>query len=146
MRWDRHSLMAFGGIAVLMAGAAMLLAEASAAFAPVIGMVAGIAAMALANHERLKQRIEALERRLEQAEGRGGISRPGVDYDAVIDGADGDWCDRLVSPARDFLIFGNLPSSGESEPAPALADGDHCREMAGKVRELARWHRQLGGS
>ena len=52
MRWDRHSLMAFGGIAALMAGAAMLLADASAAFVPVIGMVAGTAGMALANHER----------------------------------------------------------------------------------------------
>jgi hypothetical protein len=54
--------------------AAMLLADASAVFVPVIGMVGGIAAMALANHERLKLRIrlelriEALETRLAQAE------------------------------------------------------------------------------
>jgi hypothetical protein len=33
-------------------------------------MVAGIAAMALANHERLKQRIGALEKQLAQAEWR----------------------------------------------------------------------------
>ena len=37
----------------------------------------GIAAMALANHERLKQRIEALEKRLAQAEWRGGTNRAG---------------------------------------------------------------------
>ena len=74
MRWDRHSLVAFGGIAALAIGAAMLLADASAVFAPVIGMVGGIAAMALANHERLKQRIEALEKRLEQS-GNGDESR-----------------------------------------------------------------------
>ena len=49
MRWDRHSLTAFGGIA----------------------------AMALANHERLKVRIEALETRLAQAEWRGGVNRAG---------------------------------------------------------------------
>ena len=77
MRWDRHSLVAFGGIAALAIGAAMLLADASAVFAPVIGMVGGIAAMALANHERLKQRMDALERRLAQAEWRGGVNRIG---------------------------------------------------------------------
>jgi hypothetical protein len=77
MRWDRHSLMAFGGIAALVLGGAMLLADASAVFVPVIGMVGGIAAMALANHERLKQRIEVVEKRLAQAEWRGGVNRPG---------------------------------------------------------------------
>jgi len=77
MRWDRHSVMAFCGIAALVIGAAMLLTEANAAFVPVLGMVAGVAAMALANHERLKQRIEALEKRLAQAEWRGGTNRAG---------------------------------------------------------------------
>jgi hypothetical protein len=71
MRPDRHSLMAFGGIAALAAGAAMLLADGGAVFVPVTGMVGGIAAMALANHERLKLRIEVLEKRLAQAEWRG---------------------------------------------------------------------------
>jgi hypothetical protein len=37
MRWDRHSLMAFGGIAALVIGGAMLLADASAVFVPAIG-------------------------------------------------------------------------------------------------------------
>ena len=60
-----------------------------------------------------------------------------MDYDAVIDDAGGDWCDRLASPAREFMTSGNLPSSATSDPAPVLADGDHCREMADKVRELA---------
>jgi hypothetical protein len=77
MRWDRHSLTAFGGIAALVIGAALLLEDASAVFVPVLGMVGGIAAMALANHERLKQRIEILEKRLAQAEWRGGINRVG---------------------------------------------------------------------
>jgi hypothetical protein len=75
MRWDRHTLTAFGGIAVLVIGGALLLEDASAVFVPVIGMVGGIAAMALANHERIRQRIEALEQRLAQAEWRGGINR-----------------------------------------------------------------------
>ena len=39
-------------------------------FAPVIGMVGGIAALALAHHARLKLRIEALEQRLAQREWR----------------------------------------------------------------------------
>ena len=77
MRWDRHSLTAFGGIAALAVGGALLLEDASAVFVPVLGMVGGIAAMALANHERLKQRIEILEKRLAQAEWRGGINRVG---------------------------------------------------------------------
>jgi hypothetical protein len=56
-------------------------------------------------------------------------------------GIGSDW---LGSPARAFLTFGNLASSAESGPAPALADGDHCRKMAGKVRELARYTRSPG--
>jgi hypothetical protein len=75
MRWDRHSVSAFGGIAALAAVGAMLLEDAGAASVPVLGMVGGIAAMALASQERLKQRIEALEKRLAQAEWRGGVSR-----------------------------------------------------------------------
>ena len=77
MRWDRHTLMAFGGIAALVVGGALLLADAGAVFVPVIAMVAGIAARARASHERLRQRIEALEQRLAQAEWRGGINRAG---------------------------------------------------------------------
>jgi hypothetical protein len=47
----------------------------------------------------------------------------------------------FVSPAREFLISGNLTSLPKSESVPAFADGYHCREMAGKVRELARYTR-----
>ena len=46
----------------------MLLADASAVLVPVLGMIAGIAAVTAANHERLKQRIGELEQRLAQAE------------------------------------------------------------------------------
>jgi hypothetical protein len=74
MRWDRHTLMAFAGIAALVIGGGMLLADASAVFVPVICMVAGIAAMARASHERLRQRLEELEMRLAKAEWRGGIN------------------------------------------------------------------------
>jgi hypothetical protein len=77
MRWDPQSLMAFSGILALAIGGAMLLANASTVFVPVIGTVGGIAAMALANHERLKLRIEALEKRLAQTEWRGGVNRAG---------------------------------------------------------------------
>jgi hypothetical protein len=58
MRWDRHTWVAFAGIAALVIAGVLLLEDASAAFVPVIGMVGGIAAIALASHERLKQRIE----------------------------------------------------------------------------------------
>ena len=75
MRWERDNLTVFGDIAALAIGSVMLLADGSAVFAPVIGMLGGIAAMALANHERLKQRVEALEKRLARAEWRGGVNR-----------------------------------------------------------------------
>ena len=65
-------------------------------------------------------------------------------YDIDSDDAGGDWVDRSVSPAREFLTSGNLASSAKSEPASALADGDHYREMAGEVRELARYTRSPG--
>jgi hypothetical protein len=68
MRWDRLTLTALGGIAVFLIGTALLFADGQALFAPVFGMVSGIAAMALANHERLTARVEALEKRLAQRE------------------------------------------------------------------------------
>jgi uncharacterized membrane protein YhhN len=77
MHWDRLTFTALGGIAALVIGAAMLLEDAGAVFVPVIGMVGGIAAMACASQERLKQRIEALEKRLAQAEWRSGVNRAG---------------------------------------------------------------------
>jgi hypothetical protein len=41
MRWDRHTLMALGGIAALAIGGVMLLEDASAVLVPVIGMAGG---------------------------------------------------------------------------------------------------------
>ena len=70
-------MMALAGIAALIIGGGLLLEDASAIFVSVIGMVGGNAVMALANHERLKQRIEVLEKRLVQAEWRSGITRSG---------------------------------------------------------------------
>jgi hypothetical protein len=56
-------LTAFGGVAEFAIGGAVLLEDVSAAFVPVISMVGGIAALALANHERFKLRMDALEQR-----------------------------------------------------------------------------------
>jgi hypothetical protein len=39
--WDRHTLMAFGGIAALAIGGVMLLEDASSVLVPVIGMAGG---------------------------------------------------------------------------------------------------------
>jgi hypothetical protein len=66
-----------------------------------------------------------------------------VDHD-LNDDAGGDCSIGLVGPAREFFTFGNLTSLTMSEALPALADGDHCREMAGRVRELARYTRSPG--
>ena len=72
------------------------------------------------------------------------IGRPGVTYDPDSDDAGGDWCDRLLAPPASFLTTGNLSSLAIDEPAPALGDGDHCREMAGKLRQLARYTKSPG--
>jgi hypothetical protein len=67
-----------------------------------------------------------------------------VTYDPDSDDAGGDWCDRLLAPPASFLTTGNLSSLAIDEPAPALGDGDHCREMAGKLRQLARYTKSPG--
>lgn len=51
-------------------GIMLLLDDERQLFVPVFGMVGGIAAMARANHERLKLRVDALEKRLAQREWR----------------------------------------------------------------------------
>jgi len=51
-------------------------------------------------------------------------------------------CIGFVGPAREFLMIFGLTSITAS--APPLADGDHYREMAGRVRELARSTRSPG--
>lgn len=71
------------------------------------------------------------------------IGQPGVNYDPHSDDAGGDCSDGLVSPARGFFLSRKVTPLVMSEPPP-LADGDHCREMAGKVRELARYTRSPG--
>ena len=70
MRWDRLTFTALGGIAVFMMGVALLFEDERSLFAPVFGMVGGIAAFAMANHERLKRRVDVLEKRLAQREWR----------------------------------------------------------------------------
>jgi hypothetical protein len=52
--------------------------------------------------------------------------------------AGGDCSIGLDGPAREFSLSGNLTSSARNRLAPALADGDHYREMARRVRGLAR--------
>jgi len=76
MRWDRLTFTALGGIAVFLIGTVLLIEDGPALFASVFGMVRGIAAVASANHERLRERVEALEKRLAQREWRGGIKAP----------------------------------------------------------------------
>jgi hypothetical protein len=70
MRLDRLTFTALGGTAAFLMGIGLLLEGERALFAPVFGMVGGIAALAMANHERLKLRVDALETRLAQREWR----------------------------------------------------------------------------
>jgi hypothetical protein len=59
-----------------------------------------------------------------------------VSYDTHIDDADGGGNDEFFGPVRPSFV----PWMGTvvSEARAVIADGDHCREMAGKLRELAR--------
>jgi ribulose-5-phosphate 4-epimerase/fuculose-1-phosphate aldolase len=62
MRWHRHGLTAVGGVAALAIGRAMLLEmQARRSFRYQHG--GRHAALALANHERFKLRMDALEQR-----------------------------------------------------------------------------------
>ena len=65
-----------------------------------------------------------------------------MSYDTYIDDTGGGYEDGLISPARPCSI----PWMGRavSETRAALADGEHCREMAGRLRELARVARLAG--
>jgi hypothetical protein len=59
----------------------------------------------------------------------------------AVEPIDNDWKQlfkQIANPARGFLIFGRLTASTASEPPVPFPDGDHYREMAGRVRELAR--------
>ena len=58
------------GIAAFVMGIGLLLEDERPMFAQVFGTVGGIAALAMANHERLKLRVDALEKRLTQREWR----------------------------------------------------------------------------
>ena len=78
MRWDRLTFTALGGIAALLTGTALLLEDERTLFAPVFVMVSGIAALVMANYERLRLRVDALERRLAQSEWR---ERAGAQWD-----------------------------------------------------------------
>jgi hypothetical protein len=83
MRWDSLTFTALGGIAAFLMGIALLLEDERSLFAPVFGMVGGIAAVAMANYERLKLRVEALEKRLAQREWREQWKRSGTDETAA---------------------------------------------------------------
>ena len=80
MRWDRHTLTAFGGIAALLISLAMLLEDGAVSVEPIVAIIGGVAAIALASLERLKERVATLERRLGAQPPRagGGNGRPAI--------------------------------------------------------------------
>jgi hypothetical protein len=64
MQRDRQTLTIFGGIAAILIGSAMLLEDAAVSFGPITAIIGGIAAIALAGLDRLKQRVATFERHL----------------------------------------------------------------------------------
>jgi len=68
MFWDRHTIQVIAGLTALVIGGAWLLQDAGGLLAPVGGMVIAVWAISLGNHERLKLRIAALEKRVARAE------------------------------------------------------------------------------
>jgi hypothetical protein len=61
MEWDGVTLKAFAGIAVVLVSGALLLAGVGPII-PTMGLVAGVAVMLGASLDRLKLRVEALEK------------------------------------------------------------------------------------
>jgi hypothetical protein len=61
MQWDGLTLKAFGGVAAVIASGALLLAGVGLVV-PMMGLVAGVAVMLGASLDRLKLRVEALEK------------------------------------------------------------------------------------
>ena len=60
-----------------------------------------------------------------------------MNYDANIDDAGGE-CGGFASPARRFFISRRVTALAVSERPVLRGDGDHYREIAGRLRELAR--------
>jgi hypothetical protein len=60
MEWDGLTLRAFAGVAAIIISGALLLAGVGLVV-PLIGLVAGVAAMLGASLERLKLRVQALQ-------------------------------------------------------------------------------------
>jgi hypothetical protein len=69
MHWNGLTLKAFAGVAAVAVSGVPLLSGAGGPILPVVGMVAGFAAMIGASLQRLKLRVAALERRLEVERG-----------------------------------------------------------------------------
>jgi hypothetical protein len=71
------------------------------------------------------------------------LDLPGVIYDEDMDEAGGDMGVGCVinGPARWFSCVRSLAMT---EPPPVPVDGDHYREMAERLRELARTTRSPG--
>ena len=65
-----------------------------------------------------------------------------MNYDTHVDFVGGDHEDGFISPTLPCLV----PWMGRAvnETRAALADSEHCREMAGRLRELARIARLTG--
>ena len=65
-----------------------------------------------------------------------------MNYDTHVDLVGGDHEDGFIRPTLPCLV----PWMGRAvnETRAALADGEHCREMAGRLRELARMARLTG--
>jgi hypothetical protein len=61
MEWDGPTLKAFAGVAAVIASAALLLCGVGLVV-PMMGLVAGVAVMLGASLDRLKARVEALEK------------------------------------------------------------------------------------
>src|SRR5262245_60943743 len=57
MRWDKHTLTAFGGISAILIGSAMVLEDATLSFGPITAIIIGIAAIVRAGLDRLKERV-----------------------------------------------------------------------------------------
>jgi hypothetical protein len=119
MHWDRHALTAFGGIAALLVGWATLFADTAGSFVPDTAMIGGIAAIAMAGLERLKQRVGTLEKRpaprrqrmgSKGGRGVGSVRRSAADRARPRPGVRRH---QLLRPCRRALVAWSSPAGAE---------------------------------
>ena len=117
MQRDRQTLTAFGGIAAIFVGSAMLLEDAALTYGPITAIIGGIAAIALAALDRLKQRA------------------------ATFEGHLGTWASQRASGRRRAIRLRRRPAGDRAVARPGMRRGRRSQPCR---RALVAWSSPAG--